>query len=115
MGVTEEYLFSREVPPGTVNKTVCLRIKQYSLTKKNLNKDAGLSKKSVFAFLFTAYRRPMWRSGRNTRLLRKRSRVRFPHSTNICVHEHVCLYWVWVFLCIICMYVFTKKMDTSMY
>jgi hypothetical protein len=21
-----------------------------------------------------------------------------------CVHENVCLYWVWVFLCIICMY-----------
>jgi hypothetical protein len=31
----------------------------------------------------------MWRSGGNTRLLRKRSRVRFPHSENICVHEHV--------------------------
>jgi hypothetical protein len=30
------------------------------------------------------------------------SRVQFPYSTNICVHEHVCLYWV--FLCIICMY-----------
>jgi hypothetical protein len=28
----------------------------------------------------------------------------FPHSANICVHEHVCSYWVWVFLCIICMY-----------
>jgi hypothetical protein len=28
----------------------------------------------------------------------------FPHSANICVHEHVCLYWVWVFLCIICIY-----------
>jgi hypothetical protein len=48
--------------------------------------------------------RPIWRhSGGNTRLLRKRSRVRF-HSANICVHEHVCLYWVWVFLCIKCMY-----------
>jgi hypothetical protein len=43
--------------------------------------------------------RPMWRSGGNTRLLRKRSRVRFPHSANNCVHEHVCLYWVWVFYC----------------
>jgi hypothetical protein len=41
--------------------------------------------------------RPNWRSGRNTRLLRKRSRVPSLHSTNICVHEHVCLYWVWVF------------------
>jgi hypothetical protein len=30
-----------------------------------------------------------WRSCRNTRLLCKRSRVRFPHSANICVHEHV--------------------------
>jgi hypothetical protein len=50
------------------------------------------------------WRRPIWRSGVNTRLLRKRSLVRFPHSANIWVHEHVCLYWVWVFLCIICMY-----------
>jgi hypothetical protein len=57
--------------------------------------------------------RPIWRSGRNTRLLRKRSRVRFPHSANICVHEHVCLYWVWVFLCIICMYL-QEKMYISM-
>jgi hypothetical protein len=54
-------------------------------------------------------RRPMWPSGVNTRLLRQRSRVRFPHSANICVHEHVCLYWVWVFLCIICLYL-QKKM-----
>jgi hypothetical protein len=54
-------------------------------------------------------RRPMWRSGGNTRLLRKRSRVQFPHSANICVHEHVCLYWVWVFLCIICMYIQNKN------
>jgi hypothetical protein len=30
--------------------------------------------------------------------------IRFPHCANICVHEHVCLYWVWVLLCIICMY-----------
>jgi hypothetical protein len=30
--------------------------------------------------------------------------VRFPHSADICVHELVCLYWVWVFLCIVCMY-----------
>jgi hypothetical protein len=35
---------------------------------------------------------------RNLCLLRKRSRVRFPLSANIYVHEHVCLYWVWVFL-----------------
>jgi hypothetical protein len=49
--------------------------------------------------------RPMWRSGGNTRLLLQRLRVRFPHS----VHGHVCLYWVWWFLCIICMYVFPKK------
>jgi hypothetical protein len=51
----------------------------------------------------------MWRSGVNTRLLRQRSRVRFPHSANICVHEHVCLYWVWVFICIICMYLQKKN------
>jgi hypothetical protein len=31
----------------------------------------------------------MWCGGGNTRILRKRSRVRFPHSANICVHEHV--------------------------
>jgi hypothetical protein len=36
------------------------------------------------------------------------ARGRGPHSTNICVHEHVCLYWVWVFLCYN-MYVFTKQ------
>jgi hypothetical protein len=53
--------------------------------------------------------RPMWRSGENTRLLRKRSRVWFPHSANICVHEHLCLYWLWVFLCIICMYLQKKN------
>jgi hypothetical protein len=29
--------------------------------------------------------------GINTRLHRKMSRVRFPHSANICVHEHVVL------------------------
>jgi hypothetical protein len=52
--------------------------------------------------------RPIWRSGGNTRLLRKRSRVWFPHSANICVHEHVCFYWVWVFLCIVCMYLQKK-------
>jgi hypothetical protein len=46
---------------------------------------------------------PFWRSGLIARLLRKRLRVRFPHSANICVHEHVCLYWVWMFLCIIWM------------
>jgi hypothetical protein len=39
-------------------------------------------------------RRPIWRSDRNTRLLRKRSLVRFPHNANICVHVHVFLYWV---------------------
>jgi hypothetical protein len=33
-----------------------------------------------------------WRNGLNSRLLRKRSRIRFPHSTNICVHKHVCMY-----------------------
>jgi hypothetical protein len=58
--------------------------------------------------------RLIWRRGENTRLLRKKSRVRFPHCANICVHEHVYLYWVWVFLCIICMYL-QKKMYISMY
>jgi hypothetical protein len=28
----------------------------------------------------------------------------------ICVHEHVCLYWVWVFLCIICMHLQKKNL-----
>jgi hypothetical protein len=60
-------------------------------------------------YFYTSYeRQPIWRSGGNTRLLRKTSRVRFPHSANICVHEHVYLYWVWVFLCIICMYLQKK-------
>jgi hypothetical protein len=54
------------------------------------------------------------RSGVNTRLLRKRSRVRFPHNANIYVHEHVCLYWVSVFLRIICIYL-QKNMYISMY
>jgi hypothetical protein len=36
------------------------------------------------------------------------SRVQFPHSTNICVYEDVCLYWVWAFS-MYSMYVFTKK------
>jgi hypothetical protein len=49
-----------------------------------------------------------WRNGLNTRLLRKRSRVRLPHSTNICVHEYVCLYCVWTFS-ILCMYLQKKK------
>jgi hypothetical protein len=44
----------------------------------------------------------------NTRLLRKESRVRFPHSTDISVHAHVCLHWVWVFS-MYSMYVFRKK------
>jgi hypothetical protein len=57
----------------------------------------------------------MWRSGGNTRLLRKRSRVRFPHSAIICVHKHVCLYWVWVFLCIICMCLQKKCKQVCIY
>jgi hypothetical protein len=62
---------------------------------------------SLLYYACYIHRRLMWRSSGNTRLLRKRSRVRFPHNANICVREHVCLYWVWVFLCI--MYVFAKK------
>jgi hypothetical protein len=53
-----------------------------------------------------------WRNDPNTRLLR--SRVRFPHSTNICVYEHLYLYWVWAFS-MNGMYVFTKKKYISMY
>jgi hypothetical protein len=48
-----------------------------------------------------------WRNGPNTRLLCKRSRVRFPHRTHICVHDHACLYWVWAFS-MYNVYVFTK-------
>jgi hypothetical protein len=60
------------------------------------------------------FRRPMWRSGGNTRLLRKRSRVRFPHSANICVHGHVCfVLGLGVFM--YNMYIFTKKMYISIY
>jgi hypothetical protein len=52
----------------------------------------------------------MWRSGGYTRLLRKRSRVRFLHSANICVHEHVCLYWeLGLGVSMYNMYVFTKE------
>jgi hypothetical protein len=60
--------------------------------------------------------RLMWRSGGNTRLLRKGSCVRFPHSANICVlcvPEHVCLYWVWVFLCIICIHYQPNNVPTA--
>jgi hypothetical protein len=42
--------------------------------------------------LMMMYWRPIWRSGLYTRLLRKRLRVRFPYTTNIYVHDHVCLY-----------------------
>jgi hypothetical protein len=59
----------------------------------------------------------MWRIGRSTRLLRKRSRVQFPQSANICVHQHVCLYWVWVFLSMYLQkneykYVFIRYLDS---
>jgi hypothetical protein len=54
-----------------------------------------------------------WRNGPNTRLLGKRLRVRFPHITSICVHEHVCLYSVCVFS-MYSMYVFANK-GISMY
>jgi hypothetical protein len=57
--------------------------------------------------------RLIWRSGRNTCLLRKRSRVRFQQSANICVHHHVCLYWAWVFLCIICIFFFPHLSHTK--
>jgi hypothetical protein len=39
-----------------------------------------------------------WRSGPNSHLIPKRWWVRSSQSTNICVHEHVCLYWISVFL-----------------
>jgi hypothetical protein len=35
------------------------------------------------------------------------------HSANICVHEQVCLYWVWVFLCIICMYLHNTSLISA--
>jgi hypothetical protein len=49
----------------------------------------------------------MWRSGENTRLLRKRSRVRFPHSANICVHTRLVVLGLGI--SIYNMYVFTKQ------
>jgi hypothetical protein len=48
---------------------------------------------------------PFWRIGGNT--LRKRSRVRFPHSANICVYEHVFVLGLGVSM--YNMYVFTKN------
>jgi hypothetical protein len=42
-------------------------------------------KYQYFSTINTILTTPIWRSGRNTRLLRKRSRVRIPHSTNICM------------------------------
>jgi hypothetical protein len=56
-------------------------------------------------------KRPRWRSGVNTRRLRKRSRVRFPHSANICVHEHD-LFVLGLVVSMYNMYVFTKKKGT---
>jgi hypothetical protein len=53
----------------------------------------------------------IWRSCPNNCSLRKRSRVRISHRTNICVH--VSLYSVWVFS--MYMFVFTKKMYLSKY
>jgi hypothetical protein len=47
--------------------------------------------------------------------LRKRSRSQSLYSTNIYVHEHVCLYWVWVLLCIICMCLQKKVYTLVMY
>jgi hypothetical protein len=49
------------------------------------------------------------RSGQNTRIVRKRSLIRLPHSAHICVNEHICLYWAWVFQCIICMFLQKKE------
>jgi hypothetical protein len=51
---------------------------------------------------------PIWLSGLYTRLLRNIPRVRSSHSTNICVYEHVCLYWVLVFSILIRMYLQKK-------
>jgi hypothetical protein len=57
----------------------------------------------------------MWRSGGNTRLLRKRSQVRFPHSANICVHEHIC-FVLDLGVSIYNMFVFTRtKRNISIY
>jgi hypothetical protein len=56
------------------------------------------------------YRRPIWLSGGNTRLLHKGSRVRFPHSATICVHE---LFVLGLGVSMCDMYVFTKKMYIS--
>jgi hypothetical protein len=42
--------------------------------------------------------------GVNTHLLRQRRGFDSRTVQTRHVNEHVCLYWVWVFLCIICMY-----------
>jgi hypothetical protein len=41
-------------------------------------------------------------------------RVRSPHTTNICVHEHICLYWLWEFF-VYNMYVFAKKVNKHIF
>jgi hypothetical protein len=52
-----------------------------------------------------------WRSGGNTRLLRKRSRVRFPHSAIVCMSMSVYL-GLGVSMYNVCI---DKKMYISMY
>jgi hypothetical protein len=44
----------------------------------------------------------------NIRLLRKMSRGQFPHSTNICVDEHVCIGSGRI-LRIVCMYIYPES------
>jgi hypothetical protein len=92
--LTWRILFCSEILLGNREgvQFCCLYIISLSILDKN------------FKWQFSDNWRPTKRSGGNTHLLRKRSRVRFPHNANICVHEHVCLYWVWVFLCNICIY-----------
>jgi hypothetical protein len=62
---------------------------------------------ATFRAIINTNRRPMWLSGGNTRLIRKRSRVRF-NSANICVHEHMFVLGLGVSM--YNMYVFTEKM-----
>jgi hypothetical protein len=51
--------------------------------------------------------RPMWRSGVNTRLLRQRSRVRFPQGKHLCAWT--CLFVLGLGVSMYNMYAFTKK------
>jgi hypothetical protein len=90
----------------------------FTTTIGNISSAEARSSKSLTKTIQTyqIFWQPIWRSGRNTRLLRKRLRVRFPHSANICVHEHVrcigsgCYYYYYIYV-----FFLNKQMYLSMY